>query len=267
MINKTLKDLLNEVSKDDEIYVYGAGVVAYYLARKLILDKRYVKAFVVSSKKGNVDNYFGIPVREMSEISQDDSHMIIGVLEDKQVEIITFLKNNGFDDLYVLTNDEYLDIRQESPDIPAEHFYWMRKLISDISYVQLTNINDSVQRIVNEKLAPMKYLHYYYLGRKDDERRYREEFEEFRRDNARFEKDLESLLHGLEEKSRLTVYQIVSRLHALCDDTTIVYNYSEKTQVENIWKEYRTDGNIFGYKLCENKYTRGGRHISACWTI
>ncbi len=79
------------------IVIYGAGLVGKNIF--LTLSKQYkIDSFVVSKHQTDERNIFGVPIREISELTYNpkDTAVIIGVNDTFQDEVIFTLQKNGF---------------------------------------------------------------------------------------------------------------------------------------------------------------------------
>lgn len=94
------------LSKQDKIYVYGAGIYAksvYDIIRK----NNHVYAFVVSNLEENEHSIEGVPVINIDSV-EIDAFIIVAVLKRKQIEIVNELHNKGYKNIYAV-NDKFLD--------------------------------------------------------------------------------------------------------------------------------------------------------------
>ena len=94
--------------------IYGAGIGAYYLARDILNNhkKFTVECFMVSDESVNISGCFGIPVKSFDECQQGkEIPVIVGTLEWLHEEIVHLLVQYGFENIFVLKDEEYLKIR------------------------------------------------------------------------------------------------------------------------------------------------------------
>lgn len=98
--------LLSKISQHDKFYLYGAQVVAYgaYRAIKYLIGKRPV-AFLVGSISGNPSQIDGIAVTTCEKVDKQ-ALIIVAVTELLQGEIVSALRRDGFDNLFLLTAQE-----------------------------------------------------------------------------------------------------------------------------------------------------------------
>lgn len=82
----------------EQIWIYGGKSVA--LGVCLAVQKLYsnceVKGFVVKSREQNPNTLAGLPVWELSEITQKEMKILIAVPENLHEEIVADLRKNGF---------------------------------------------------------------------------------------------------------------------------------------------------------------------------
>jgi hypothetical protein len=98
-----LQDL---IKKEKEFVIFGAQVVAYgaYEAIRHMYN-RIPSCFAVGNTDGNPPVIDGIPVHHVSRVRKDVL-IVVGVTELVQKEVLPFLKSNGYENLYVLTQHE-----------------------------------------------------------------------------------------------------------------------------------------------------------------
>lgn len=105
--------VIDEVKKQGRYVIYGAQVIAVG-AREAIkyLTGIEPECFVVGKSKGkatypvgNPTEIDGIPVRSIEEISKK-TFIVVGVTELIQKEVLPFLKENGYKNVYPLTQHE-----------------------------------------------------------------------------------------------------------------------------------------------------------------
>ena len=96
---------LKQLKKEREIYIYGAGVVAY--GAFMAIKKMYgilCKAFLVSQNAGNQSEIDGIPVREELSVLEKETFILIATPEQYHEEISTYLQENGIYNYIKLTS-------------------------------------------------------------------------------------------------------------------------------------------------------------------
>lgn len=97
----------------DSFVIYGAQVIAYGAYTAIMrLTGRKPECFVVGKTKGkanyptgNPEQIEGIPVRPIEEIPED-SYIVVGVTELIQKEVLPFLTENGYHNVFPLTQHE-----------------------------------------------------------------------------------------------------------------------------------------------------------------
>ena len=102
--------LIKRIASGRETFaIYGAQVVAYGAYRAILeLCGQKPECFVVSSQEGNPKEIDGISVRTR-EVLKKDWLIVVGVTELLQGEIVSWLKEQGFQNVFVLTQqEEYL---------------------------------------------------------------------------------------------------------------------------------------------------------------
>lgn len=228
IITKTYKDFLKE-ERNQHFIIYGAGVVGYCIAKEMIKNRLpyYIDCFMVSNKKGNVENYFGIPVKSYIECEkQKEMPIIVGTLERLQEEIIEFLLENGFYNIYLLQEEEYREIRKDLFDSEAEIFYCLREIY------RLGLIQNQLQQI-QERLN-FKYIKY----KAPREPIYEADFMKLRAEPL-YKDRLNKLLKNLDLNSQIEVHRIIHRLNLLCDGGKIEFTKAEKLILEEIKENFQ----------------------------
>lgn len=98
--------VLDEIQKASQFYIYGAQVVAYgaYKSIKHLYGRMPV-CFLVGNLDGNPSQIDGVAVRTPDTVPKD-ALLLICVTELLQGEIVAFLKERGFENLFLLTQHE-----------------------------------------------------------------------------------------------------------------------------------------------------------------
>ena len=98
--------LVEKVKENSQFYIYGAQVVAYgaYTAIKYLCGS-VPKSFVVSSLQNNPVEIEGIKVQTLETVPKD-AFLIVGVTELVQKDVLPYLKEKGYENLWPLTQHE-----------------------------------------------------------------------------------------------------------------------------------------------------------------
>jgi len=252
-----LNDFITDKKK--EYYVYGAGVVGYYLIKFLLEQNVIVKNIIVSDINNNINNYFGIDVISINElcVHKNDCFIIVATLEDKQKEICALLKQRGYNNVYGLPEREYRIIRGRNPEISSEIQQQLIGLKRNSRVVnngvikintKLDNVNiklsnayvtikDNLNIIYGQlvKIAQLLDDNYYdYLDNKWDEYLYKEDFLAVSADKSKYVELIEELIAGLGEEDIEEVYRILHRLNLICQDKKVKYTDEEKKMLRQI---------------------------------
>lgn len=230
---KTYEDFKRD-NKNKNCIIYGAGVAAYCLAKSMIKSQLpyEILCFMVENIHGNTGSYFGIPVKCYKECMEYEKvPIIVGTLENLHGEIISALRQYGFQNIYILKDKEYREIRKELCDSEAE----MLSLLRYLSQVG-DNLLEIEQRI-NSQLLDLSWKQFEYIKNDVHGIAYKIEFEKMRM-KPDYEDKLEKLLSNLDSKSCQEVYQIIHRLHLLCDNKKIVFSRREKDSLNNMKENF-----------------------------
>ncbi|MBQ9361208.1 MAG: hypothetical protein IJT96_09265 [Lachnospiraceae bacterium] len=105
--------VLDELMNHDSFVIYGAQVIAYgaYVAIRHLTGRK-PECFAVGRSKGrsgypteNPESIEGIPVRPIEEVPKG-TFIIVGVTELIQKEVLPYLAENGYRDVFALTQHE-----------------------------------------------------------------------------------------------------------------------------------------------------------------
>ena len=105
--------LIDELRKYDTFVIYGAQVIAYGAYTAIHgLTGRKPQCFAVGESKGgtffpagNPTEIEGIPVRSITEVPQD-TFIVVGVTELIQKEVLPYLEEHGYTNVFPLTQHE-----------------------------------------------------------------------------------------------------------------------------------------------------------------
>lgn len=238
------------------ILIYGAGIVAYYFSYELIKNEEFRQCFAgfaVQRPEYDVSDYWGIPIRRISEYDENKEEycLIIATKENVWNEIEDYLKDHGWNDYYLLLPDEYMQIRNKYPQlIEGEYIIGQFERIRT-TFRRLENSVYQVSRIVNRMLFD-SVEKYDYSSNGTDEARYLSEIRKFRCRNT-YTQIVKDLLFGLPTQSVEIVSQILDRLNRLCDNQPILYSLEEKEELKKIEdqfdaKKYKISDSWYMYK-------------------
>ena len=105
--------VIDKIIKQKEYVIYGAQVIAVGAREAIVyLTGKQPVCFVVGKSKGkasyptgNPKEIDGIPVRPIEEISKD-MFIVVGVTELIQKEVMPFLNESGYKNVFPLTQHE-----------------------------------------------------------------------------------------------------------------------------------------------------------------
>lgn len=272
VILKNIYDVLDNAETGRKVYVYGAGIVAYYVVRDILKESNVkIEAFLVSDTKGNPASYFNIPIQKISDAVTLDSHIIIATLENLQDEIKDFLNDLGYKNIYAITDADYAVLRAKHPDMSAENFRELRELNQKIcghthrealvlhehlnqihehlhkdTFVEYEHLNNVWQYIISRNNEPV-------LRHEREKIRYEYDFKELISNQEEYKLKVNKLVKNLDSESRDIVFQILHRLNLLCEGKQInEFAFTEKEK--EIVRRLRSDFYPRIYKIAEDWY-------------
>lgn len=108
------KQFILELETSKKIIIYGAGMVGNLVYSRLVSNGlgKYIIGFAVSYK--NKENYFDIPVYEISELSKykGTADVIIATFPNLHTEILNTLQQYGFKNIWKITEELYRDMTE-----------------------------------------------------------------------------------------------------------------------------------------------------------
>jgi hypothetical protein len=104
--------MANDKPKDESIifcnhrvWIYGIGVIGKRVCRLFYFFNIQIKGILVTAKKGNISNYFGIPVFEFDRAEIEENDVIVVTAAGKaQSEICNNVSSKGFNYIVWSTN-------------------------------------------------------------------------------------------------------------------------------------------------------------------
>lgn len=250
------QECLNHIDEKQDIYIYGAGVIAFYLARNIIQGGWTVKAFVVRDTAKNVGEYFDIPVISIDDVhpAVDKAVIFVGVYVDKQQGIDALLRIAGFTQAYFLTKEDCFSLRRTFLDLDGEMF-------RDIRCIK--QYGGMLDKIYHEDTSEV------YRGYAFDSKRYGTDFALLAVDEDMLEQKVEALTAGMDARSVKEIYRIVSRLYALRDKNPILYDEDEKKavqEIQNIYAPniYKISGKHWACSVGDRVYSLPINHFESC---
>ena len=97
-------------------YIYGAGMVAYYLAKYILLETEFdIDGFLVSDINNNPKLIFEKPVFKLSDKFKDEL-VIIGTKENLHNEINAKLESLGYKNIIAISNALITEVTIEQPE-------------------------------------------------------------------------------------------------------------------------------------------------------
>lgn len=269
---RNLPEYSQLIKKDYEgsLRIYGAGIGAYYLARDILSNHKNftVECFMVSDEKDNISGCFGIPVKSFDECQRDkEIPVIVGTLEWLHEEIARLLIQCGFENIFVLKDEEYLKIRQRNPDTDADVLFSAHKLL--IGEQQI--LFNQQQMFFNMQMIEEKLREIEIKSRRNPilfekngafhNEGYVRDFKIFR-ENEEFDNMINALVKNLDIESRYEGYRMIHRLHLMCDEKEIYLTKSEKQFTEEM--QETLDNEIFDLGnriICGKFILPGGIHV------
>lgn len=101
-------ELSRRLCQEEELYIYGAGVVAYGACKAVQeLFSVNCKCYLVTERQDNPDEIGGIPVKEIGEIAEKQTYILIATPEQYHQEIVELLRRLGHKNFDVL--DSHLE--------------------------------------------------------------------------------------------------------------------------------------------------------------
>lgn len=99
-----------ELFKDEEIYIFGAGVVTKKILKVLEKDKiSLIKGIVVSNVSENSQEMYGISVKDFSECLKNEKKIVIGLFYTKQENTKNSLILKGIDSQRIITMNKEIN--------------------------------------------------------------------------------------------------------------------------------------------------------------
>lgn len=95
-IQSQLSQLLIHNLYNNNFYIYGAGKYGKELLKILRKNDLFPISFLVTRKDGNIQNVDGIEVKEINELNDKNSIIIVAVDTSLQLEILSILHQNEF---------------------------------------------------------------------------------------------------------------------------------------------------------------------------
>ena len=114
-----LQELNDVLSYSESIVIYGAGRICYVLLDMLaeLNSLKSVYCILVSDKKFNPDEIMGIPVCLVDDICDTwKGTVIIAAFEKSHDDIEKLLLQNGYTDVFAVSNSLYAELRATRPD-------------------------------------------------------------------------------------------------------------------------------------------------------
>lgn len=92
------KQFLDELSKREKVYLYGAGTIGRKVLNFLRQEKMHADCFLVSNKADNPDRVLGVDVLTPLDVQQykDEATVVISTFEYLQGEIAEYLRKMDF---------------------------------------------------------------------------------------------------------------------------------------------------------------------------
>lgn len=125
---------LNDVLKEENIILYGAGLVAKVLLFNIFQNPDNIhKIFCIAVSeleiKKNPDNILGVPVCSIVNLGKFTEYpIIISTLEKLHKPIYDTLLKQGFQNIYSLSNLVYAELRKNNPQFAFEILQYMQSI-------------------------------------------------------------------------------------------------------------------------------------------
>lgn len=222
--------------KGKDIYLFGNGIVAYYVAKYFIEKGMHIHSFCVSDKGTESVSYFGIPVIKVSQIQKANAVVVVSVMENLHEEIVETLRQNSIRNVYFLSDSNYMLLREIYCDCEAE------------LYRSIHNIEKAT---IREQKLLMRGA--YMKSGACHHQIYKKEYDEVRR-NDDYEFLLSRLVDGLDERSKLEIYRIIHRLNLLCDSEDIEFTRQELQDIDLVRQGFQQNIFNLGNKMIYNNF-------------
>lgn len=245
--------------RNKKVYIYGAGMVAYYLAKYILSESEFdIDGFLVSDINNNPKLIFEKPVFELSDKFKDEL-VIIGTKENLHNEINAKLESLGYKNIIAISNETYGDIRAKLPDTSYEMMNLIKSTNSNVmsSYSSLHNDAMSIHAHINNfyQIGVNKSGEIIPDGKR--ELQMSKEFSEMIIDESNYLLKVQNLVRNLDIESKDTVFQILHRLRLLSENKPISFTAWEKEEV----KEYLENFYPSKYMVSENWYYYDGYNL------
>lgn len=139
------EDLILEIENHKSILIYGAGMIAELLAKRLIsmgfLDK--ILCFMVSDKIGNPESLYDIPVHEINDIdyNEEENAVFVATLENNHPAIKKFLDGIGITNVFFISESLYRELRNKTvPEVKRNAAHKLRVSVMH-SFLEETDTN------------------------------------------------------------------------------------------------------------------------------
>lgn len=217
-----LKDFIN-LKKESKIYIYGAGLYSYYTIKYIFenFDDINIEAILVSTKEGNDDNIFGVPVKCIDKLQDCSNQSIIIATEKKTAskisEFLINTKNYKEEDLFIFENEEYRNIRRCNPSVIYEIKKEIKKLQSKL---------DESSNNIFDKL-------------RTDKARHEKAFNSLKTNPELLKKKIFDLNRNMDTSSVYEVNRIIDRLYRMVEKRTILFTEEEINELNKRKMQYR----------------------------
>lgn len=245
-----------------KIYIYGAGMVAYYLAKYILSETEFnIDGFLVSDIDNNPQRIFEIPVFELSKEYKDEL-IIIGTKENLHNKIHENLLLYGFQFVYMICDGDYYNIRNRYPDMSYETINSLYKLHEKTSLLHKRTVDlHKSDMAIHEHIS-----NNYHLDLRNNgefvpdgklELKMSADFAKLFSDEEKYLEKLEGLISNLDVESKETVFQILHRFRLLIDNKPIKFTTEEKEIVKDYLENFYTNK----YKISSKWYYYNGYNL------
>ena len=102
-----IKKVLEDAGRYPCVYIYGAGYIAKFVASLAKRINLQVRAFVVSSNQHNKQQYLGLPVVFIDDIStnNDNNAFVLALDEGYHPSVISILSNFGHKNIFMFRTE------------------------------------------------------------------------------------------------------------------------------------------------------------------
>jgi hypothetical protein len=123
-------ELIKKCKECENIIIYGAGLAGMSVVQYLLSNEIDIFCIAVTETKNNPSEILGVPVCAIGELFEyrKNSAVIIATLEDRHPLIKESLVMHGFENIYLISNVCYAELRKSSWDYTPDILLAVRGL-------------------------------------------------------------------------------------------------------------------------------------------